>query len=237
MDEKLAKLCLRYVGTKRKKPYDYLTMAEGIKYCLDHLYERSIEKVAKEGKVSSKQIQDFLNLLELPLKVKKLIRERKIGINTASRLTSRRLLPVEQERLADAVVEHKLGWREVMEIVRFKGQNPKLTIDDCIQSILRSRPVVEKHHVIVTEIKQLQNRKLESLERSGTSLVEVLVGIIKKKLRDPASFVSLKIRGSLIFLELQEDAYLVITEEAKKLGRDAGGLVEKIVGDGLRDLQ
>lgn len=226
------------MGTRRKKPYDYLTMAEGIKYCLNHLYGGLIEKVAEEGKVSTKQIRDFLSLLELPPRVQKLIGERKIGINTASRLASRRLLPEEQNRLADAVVEYKLGWRETMEIVRFKGENPKLAIDECIQSILGSRPVVEKHHVIVTEIKQLRDRKLlESLERSGTSLGEVLEVIIKKKLRDPASFVSLKIRGSIIFLELQEDAYTAIKEEAQKLAIDAGGFVEKIVKEGLSDLQ
>lgn len=233
--EKLAEMALRYVGTRRKqKPIDYISMAKGFEWKLKQL--GSIEAVAKKAHATPKQISDFLKILTLPPKVQELIKERKIGINTASRLASRRLLQKEQELLADAVIKHKLSWREVMEIVKFKAENPKFTIDECIKSILRSRPVIEKHHVIMTEIKQLRSRKFESLEKSGTSLEEALANIIKKGLHDSASFISLRIRGDLILLELREDAYLTIKEKAEKLGVDTGSLVGKLIEDGLRDL-
>lgn len=227
--EELAELAIRYVGTRRRgKPLDPISLAEGLRQALDRY--GSVKEVAKKSSVSIKQVQDFLKLLDLPPKVQKIIKEHKIGIDTARRLASRNFASEEQERLANAVVEHKLSRNEVREIGRFRAENPKLTIDECIRLMLSSRPVVERHYLVVAELKESARA---SLSERGIPCEKAIEEIIRKKISNPASLISLKIRGNLVFAKFQEDAYLRLKAGGKERGWDVGQQLEKLIEEGL----
>lgn len=221
--EELADLSIRYAGTRRReKPLDPISMAEGLKQALDRY--GSVKEVAKKARVSTKQVEDFLKLLELPPKVREIIKKSKMGIDTARRLASRNFAPEEQERLAIAVIEHKLSRNEVREIGRFRAENPKLTIDECIQLMLGSRPVVERQYLVVAELKESFRASL-----SERAIEEV----IRKRIVNPASLLSLKISGNLVFAKFREDAYLELKAEGKERGWDAGKQLVRLIEDGL----
>ena len=132
VDETTA-LAVAIASLKKRKRYpDPITLAQSVKYLVE-LYG-SQQKVADILDVSDSTIQIWTKIAELPAEFQEYIRDDRIkpvaAYNIASRLQDRE----EQLEVARAV----LGWpeNEIVRVLKYKRQNPKLSIEECKQKVI-----------------------------------------------------------------------------------------------------
>ena len=104
-------------------------------------------------------IGHFTRLLSLPAQVQQLVGwgfDPATVSFTAAAIIARLKCAQEQSVLAKAALENQFRKSEIIQVVqiRLRSENP---IEDCIQTVLNQRPIVEKRHLIIGE---LQSEKL-----------------------------------------------------------------------------
>ncbi|MCB7129591.1 MAG: hypothetical protein J3T61_08655, partial [Candidatus Brocadiales bacterium] len=96
-------------------------------------------------------IRMFKNLLKLPPDVQELVRLGKVSIDEGDRIS--RLKDVQAQKfLAEAIVADALSADLVKDIVALKNRNPTIAIEQCVEQVVKARPVVEDRYILVTQI-------------------------------------------------------------------------------------
>jgi len=163
-----------FANTKRKnRNVDLLTMAKCFEY-LVKLYG-SQKAVAKKVGLSTEMIREFLIVLKLPIKIQKLISERRLNSIDVVREISIIKYPSKQIAAAHAFI-NSLS-KDVRDIKRLI-KNAELPIEDAKKTVLDAKPkglhifVVdfddETHQAITREAKTLKIKPAELVRRIVT---------------------------------------------------------------------
>lgn len=134
--------------------------------------------------VGTTQIGTFLQLLELPEKVRHLADwgstgERGIAFSALAKLS--RLDQSEQGKAAEAVLRDNLSWQEVVELVQLSDRTGD-SLERCVEKVIDRRTEVETRHVFLGAITEpLLKTKIRKLRqpRRDSLFAEILEQIVK----------------------------------------------------------
>jgi len=206
---------------------DPIEVARNLKILCEHMPQ---EEVASKLGISKKgTIWVFLRLLDLPQKVQEHVKAKKIGKDTAYRIS---LLKDkrEQEVLADAVMKYKLSSSEVRGITQsLKKRNPDLPIEECIRLTLRARPGVEEEHIIVTKV---QSNTLGALEKKSKENGVPMETLVRKSIAEALpqiSITSLKLVGTTVVISLGKEDFQLFKKKAEGKKVKLEDLVETLI--------
>lgn len=219
------------LGGKKKKLLDPIRIADCCEY-LANLYG-SNKKVAEKIGRTAKLIGQFRSLLKLPDSVKLLIKYNKIGIDAGSRIASLRNVQ-DQKEIAELVVKHNLHSQEIRYAVFIKNRNPKMTINECVRLLLKSRPIVKRRHLIITGIKSATLQRLhQESEQYGVSPHDLIKEIVGRLLPSQNNIVSLEMHNEIVSITLQEEGFRALENIFKKSKTTIDDFVEDTITDWL----
>lgn len=157
------------------------------------------------------QVNVFLNLLKLSDKIQDLAGWAtegypKIPFSTVSQLSS---LPTEeQDIIVQSILKSKgknriLGKEDVKKIRKWRNENSDLPIRECIEKVLKLKPVTIVTHMVVIEIHDRLRRFIDS----NIDYEEKLLGLLRREL--PGKFHSIEVGNSVIAISMDDDAYKI----------------------------
>ena len=187
------------IGTKGSKGTNLIKKAEAFQL-LYKIYG-SVEKVSNTTGIDVSSVHRYLSIHRLPDEVKMLIKEGKIdSYHVAAELN--RIEDI--SRLIETAQKiSNIPREEVRDIIRFILMNPALSVDTCINQILRSYEDNSTAYVYIFEPSDYPDYHLEG------ALREKAVEILQKAFKD-----------SRIFVKFFNDNLVVVLDKItiKKLG-------------------
>jgi hypothetical protein len=216
-------------GTRRKKrEINLLEVSEEIK----SLYEinKSLDKVANIVKLSSEMVREFLKITELEEEVKEIIKVGKIkSVDIAYRIS--KLQGGDQTKLAKQIVEDNISSKDVRNIVQYKIDNAKISIEDAIKNNIQSKD--KKIYVAYLGIDKDVFEKL--LDKIKDKNFEDTIRSILENIVDKKSIVYWGINGRVIVLKIEKNALKKMREIAKDLKVPLAKLANALVEDYLKE--
>lgn len=142
------------IGThKTERALSPVEVARHLQKALDS-GENRVEIAERLHLKGTSMIGRFLRLLSLPIQVQRLINwgsdPTSLSFQAASEI-ARLAVPQEQIALAKAALESQLNKSDIVQVVQIHQRSNK-SIDNCIKSVLKQRPIVERRHLIAGEL-------------------------------------------------------------------------------------
>lgn len=171
-----ARLLILSVGTHRShRPLSPVEVAKFMKRALNMGETRKTlaDRLLLDD---SSIIGRFIRLLSLPVQVQHLIgwgsNPDTISFTAASDI-ARLGCPEEQSHLAKMALENQFNKSEILQCVQLR-QRSKRSIEDCIKAVLDQRPIIERRHVIIGELKpeNLKDKLKEMSQLERDNLLE-----------------------------------------------------------------
>ena len=220
----------RGLGPGRKRPLSPVQCAEYIKRLIDE-EGVSLDKIAEMlnlGKSrdasnmykrrDTSQIAVFLNLLKVSEKSRDLAgwsteKYPKIPFSIISQLCTM------NEEDQDLIIQSILNPRDKKQVVRrdvevikkWRNENPDLSIRECLEKVLRLKPVAEVTHMVTVEIHDNLRRFMESNPDYKERLLEMLHDGLDGRFHD------INTGESVMVISMDEDAYRIFHEHQYKL--------------------
>jgi len=185
------------------------------------------EDVAKKYGLSSEMLREFLSASKISPKAQQILDSWEIGIDKIYRISMLRSLR-EQNELATALLEYNLSSKEVRNIVQLKNRNLTFSITDCVKTVVKSRPIIERRHLVVTEIDNDTLEKIKEQIKSHNVSAEKLLITTLEKFLPSNSLISFKMRDKIIILNLNKEGFQSFKKKAEKLGVELDNLVETL---------
>lgn len=222
----LAILTLNLKGAKKKRMYlidiayscDYLTKLYG-----------SMTKVAEKVGVHPETIREFCSLLKLPETLRPFIQE--IGLDAAYRIS--KLKEKDALEVAELSLKAYLSSHEIREVVKLKLKNQELSVPECINIVLGSRPIVKKQHLVLVK---LEEPLLELLKDSSKEMGLSEKYLLKNAISDGSQVAisSLNVKGDDVILIMEDSEFVKLQEQAQNLHLSLEALVNRFIGKSLR---
>lgn len=190
-------MLLASVGShKPQRPIDPITVAE--------IFSNSQSNVliAKKTGISTRMVGMFKSLLSLSDEIKASVRSRQISIDKAVRLAALKDTRA-QELLSKAILADPLIFSapSVSKMVTLKNRNPDMPVEECINRVLKAKPLIENRYVLVTDLKEkLSELSKRKAAKESTPYEQFLIEATRKSLPE----------GSLHSLVVHKDALLLI---------------------------
>jgi len=222
--ETINRLIVSLKSKRKERLMDPIEIATTLKSLCDHMPR---EEVARRFNISERStLWVYLRLLSLPKKVKQLIQDGKIGMDSGYRVSILKNKE-EQEILADAIIKYGLSSEEVKGVVQsLKKRNPDLAIEECIQLALKARPLIEEEHLVITRIKDDTLLGLgKKSQLCQVPLAELVIKCIEKHLPSK-SITSLRLSDTTVVISLTKEGFKKFREKAKNLKIKSELLVE-----------
>ena len=216
------------VGTRRKwRPKDYITMAKEFEELRSKV---SDTEIARRFSVSSEMIREFRSLLKLSQDVQQLVKDGGVSLIKGYQL-SMLSDPNDQKTLALAIIEHKMPTPELREVVKLKRRNPTMPIEECIEAVLQTRPILEELHIVGMEIQDSTMKELCSVvELAGVKVADAVKDILRAGIPTLQGIESIVIRGNLALLQLDKDNFQKLEAKAQKEHLKIENLLEYLIG-------
>jgi len=183
----------------------------------------SYKAVAEKLVISSEMIRQFAKIASLPNDVRQLLNDK--GIDILYRIS---LLKSDEEKvlLAKNVIDKKLTSKDVRDVIYLRKKRPELTIEECIEQVIRTKPKVKNIYKVITAINEKTFKSLKARAESSKVELNELIKEILKEVLGLKNILSLEIFDERIILKLDEMDYLVF----RKYGRDRHIQPENIAG-------
>jgi ParB-like chromosome segregation protein Spo0J len=161
------------VGTHRsERPLSPVEVAKFMQRALD-AGEKRAEIAGRLHLEDSTIIGHFTRLLSLPAQVQQLVgwgSDPATVSFTAAATIARLQYPQEQSILTKAALENQFRKSEIIQVVQI-WQRSKNPIENCIKAVLDQRPIVEKRHLIIGELRSEELKaalkQVSQLERNN----------------------------------------------------------------------
>ena len=224
-DKKEEARLLLSIGTHKKdRPFGPIETGKKLAARCEHTPQ---QVVAKKYGLSSEMLREFLCASKISPKAQKILDSWEIGIDKIYRISMLKS-PEGQDELAKEVIEYNLSSKEVRNVVQLKNRNPAFSIADCVKMVVESRPIIEKRHLVLTEIDKDTLKNLKERAKSyNVSTEKLLVGTLREFL-PTNSLISIKMRDNILILNLKEEGFQSLKTRAQKLGVELDNLIETL---------
>jgi len=216
-------------GTRRKKrEINLIELAKEISSLYNEY--RSLEKTAKIIKLSPEMVRQFLKINELDENVKQLIKDNLItSVDICYRIS--RLDKKSQNLLAEQAISKKLSSNDVRAIVKYKINNPRLSISQVIDRVIQSKDT--KIYVAYLGIDKNTfdqfSYKLKEKENIENKLKSLFSAIIP-----PRSISSFELNGRVVILKFQKEGIDKLRDKAKELKVPLARLADALIKEYLK---
>jgi len=205
-------LAIIAAGTKRtpkKRTVNMLKVAKALKDL--HDLHSSYVAVSKIVKLSPEMIRQFVKLLSLTDKVKTLIKKGLINsVDIGYRIS--KLSENNQIVLAENVLGKRLSSEDVRNIVKYKIDNPSISINKAIKNVMDSK--IRKVFVAYLGIDKNTNDRLdhECCKKNKTVLIKTLF----KKLVGKENLIFFGINGRVVLIKVSKEGLMRMKDKAKR---------------------
>jgi hypothetical protein len=220
-------LLLATVKTHRKeRGLDYITAAE--------IFQRtpSNQELARVFHTTARLVGMFKSLLSLPEDIKDYVRTGKISsLDKAVRIASLKDTG-SQLFLAKAILTDPATFTAptVSKIVTLKNRNKDMSIEECVEKVLKSKPIVENRYVLVTAVeKALSQTGSEKATEEGISFSDFVKKTIRQILPSDDSLLSIMTHNGMILLTLTAEGWQALRQKSGNLGVPLDELVETLL--------
>lgn len=212
------------LGSKRKRPLAPVRCANLINKLKNELTGKTLEDISvmlQLGKPKdmsklyqkrdTSQLSMFLNLLKVSGKSRELAGWSTDDYPYIPFSTIAQLAPLtdhEQDIIIQSIhkskdKKHRLGKEDVKKIKIWRKENPDQSINECIEKILKLKPIIVITNMIVAEISDQMRRFLESNGNDSQALLRIL----HEKLE--GEFHEIDIGNSVMAISMDEEAYKI----------------------------
>ena len=167
------------VGTHRaRRRLSPIEVAEAIETSMAS--GATVRELATELHLDPTMVPRFPRLLKLPPEIQHLVDwgqgKARLSFEAASYI-ARLASSKEQREVAEAALKHELGKVEILQIVQIRERSGK-PITDCIGSVLRMRPQIERRHLLIgaiiseklqTALRQMTQKERDRLLKSAVT--------------------------------------------------------------------
>lgn len=175
-EEKTLAILYSDLGGRKKKIHDWIYIAEKCKELTD--YYGSYKEVAKKVGCTPELIRSILKLLELPNKVKKLIKERKILYDVGQRIARIKDTKL-QTKVGEAVVD--LNAHDARALIQYAKRFPNASLKDYKRRLMSSQKKIEKINVVIVPFKEETFKILKQFsEKNKTSPEKLILKIVNR---------------------------------------------------------
>jgi hypothetical protein len=217
-------------GITQKQPLSPVECAEDIKRLMDEENKNLIQVSEmldlgrpEEGssiykKRDTSQVNNFLKLLNVSEKSRDFAGwgwegYPKIPFTTISKLST--LTHDEQDKILQSAYKDKkkqILVKDVIKILKWRRENPKISIDECIEKILKLKPVTVVTHIVVCETYE----KLKNFIKTNADFKQKILDILRDNLE--GEFYEIDATDILITISMNETAYKIFHEQQYKKG-------------------
>jgi len=134
---------------RKEKITPLLKVGEAIEYFLINTENNTYKKIAKKFKISHSIIASFHRMRSHPLEIKKLITEKKIRLDTSTKLLT---IENPKRRIEIAKTVAGISSHDARAIIDFSKKNEELSGGKCKEKVLESKSVTKDLHVIVISL-------------------------------------------------------------------------------------
>lgn len=220
-------LAILTAGTKRKnRGVNILKVSEALREL--HSFYGSLPALSREVKLSQEMIREFLKLSELTKEVKVLIRKGLIdSVDIGYRIS--KLPRTDQIILAMNVGSKKLSSSDVRAIVKYKIDNPKISINKVIKHVLESK--VKKIFVAYLGIDKNSFERLEKEDEAKNKAR--LIKSLFYNVADKRNIVFFNLKGRVILIKVLREGLEKMKNKAKKLKISLNQLADALIKEYL----
>ena len=205
-------LAIIAAGTKRtskKRTISILKVAKAFKDL--HDLHGSLDAVSKIVKLSPEMVRQFVKLLSLTDEVKMLIKKGLINsIDIGYRIS--KLSKKDQIILAENVIGKRLSSEDVRNIVKYKIDNPSISITKAIKNMLDSK--VRKIFVAYLGIDKNTNDRIDQKYRKKDK--SVLIKSLFEKLVGKENIVFFSLNGRVVLIKVSQEGLRRMKNKAKQ---------------------
>jgi len=220
-----ARLSLSLGTHKKNRPFGPVTAGKKLALRCEHAPK---DVIARRYRISNEMLREFLSFSKLSPKAQQILDSWDIGIDKIYRISMLKSAE-DKDLLATALVEYDLSSKEVRNIVQLKNRNYSLSIPHCVDIVLKSRPVIERHHLVLTEIEDITHRDIEEKAKTHNISIEGVLRTTLEKILPINSLVTLTIKDKLVLLNLTEEGFQSFKAKADELGVELNNLIETLV--------
>lgn len=175
-EEKILAIVYSNFSGKGKQKDDWIFIAEKLNE-LKSLYG-SNEKVAKNLNLSREMVRSTIKLLDLPEKIKKLIRAGQLSQDLGWRLLAINNQQI-QIKVATAIIG--LSAHDARDMIRYAKNNPNTPITNQIARLKKSRENIHKLNLVITTLTDEDYNELQQIAKQKSKSVNELISEIVKK--------------------------------------------------------
>lgn len=225
--EEKGKLLASIKTHRKKRPFDPITVAEILK----HTTSNSNKELGKRLGIDPRMVGMFKSLLSLPEEIKPYVRSGEIGIDKAQRIASLKKDTASQQFLAKVITADSNTFTKhiVAGIVSLRNRNKNIPIEECTNSVLKSRPIVNNRYILVTSIEKSLSELLHIKAKNlGVSFSELLKDILEQSLPNRGSLLSIVTHDGIILLTLTPEGWQALQQKSNSLEVPLDQLVETL---------
>jgi len=214
--DKLSDLVLSIGTHSKERPLEPIEISKMIKQLTDELPSESLKQISKRLNLKGTddtQVRNFLTLLNLPESVHyalgyKVIDEVQATVPFTLGVEFSKLdNHDDMDYLVKSALEHKFKKEDAIRVVQLKKKHPEKLIEECVDDVLKVRPVRISGYILVNTLKEDTLTKLNSLSNSkGVVLESLVIELLKESLKD-GNIMATKIKGKHIFLTVDKILY------------------------------
>lgn len=180
-------------------------------------------------KTDTTQISLFLDLLKLSKRSQKALGygmsdKDKIAFSTGALIAKLSNFD-EQDKVIQSSLENGIKKEEARKIVQYRKIHPKATIEECIEKILKIRPVERITNVVCCTLEKQFRDIIESKK-------EELIKNLKVNLNGEIFKTSIK--GKIIMIFMDDDAFNTLERKQKEKNITFSNYVNSLIGDSLK---
>ncbi len=185
---------------------------------------------AKEGNIYKKtdtsQINIFLDLLKLSKRSQKVLGygksdNYKISFSTGAQIAKLSDFD-EQDKVIQSSLDYGIKKEEAIKIVQYRKAHPKATIEECIEKILKIRPIEKVTNIICCT---LDEKFINTIESKKDKLI--------KNLRTELNGEIFKtnIKGKIIMISMDDNAFNTFEKKQKEKDMTFSNYVNFLIGE------
>lgn len=221
--DKYSDLILSVKTHEKERPLVPIEVSKYISRMIKELPSENLLQISRRLHLNdASQTKYFLKLLELPEKVHYLLGWKVYGEEKIPFTIGVILLDLKNkddiEYVLKSGLDHKFTKNEAQRIVQYKKNFPEKSIEECVEQVLKIRPVIEKGYLVIAVLKEDHLAKMRNIsEMKNISRENLVLDLVNEKLATGKA-TSVRIKRHVLQIFMDENGYrelLKLQEEMK----------------------
>lgn len=166
-EDKARAILISKLGGSKDKGISLLEIAKAVKFFKDQ--NKSYKDIAKEFDISPSIIGSFYKMNKHPEEIKTLINDKKIGLDTSTKLFT---IEDGKKRIEFAKIVAGLPAMESRYIIDYYKRAPELSAKKCREFVMKSKTKTREIHMLVVPLEDTEFSLLEKNAKKAKKTVD-----------------------------------------------------------------